>query len=77
MPVLFTGGYYRKPPKAIAYPKAKPVKFKAKVVEVAIALEKRTARNHINFHHAHYSKDHLVSRTYLGDEGNNTASGLL
>jgi hypothetical protein len=25
-------------------------------------------RNHINFHHAHYSKDHLVSRTYLGDE---------
>jgi hypothetical protein len=29
-------------------------------------------RNHINFHHANYSKDHLVSRTYLGDEGNNT-----
>src|SRR5258708_23981892 len=29
-------------------------------------------RNHINFHHAHYSTDHLVSRTYLGDEGNNT-----
>src|SRR5262249_46013342 len=29
-------------------------------------------RNHINFHHAHYSEDHLVSRTYLGDEGNNT-----
>src|SRR5262249_6359794 len=29
-------------------------------------------RNHINFHHAHYSKDHLVSPTYLGDEGNNT-----
>src|SRR6516225_3689292 len=29
-------------------------------------------RNHINFHHARYSKDHLVSRTYLGDEGNNT-----
>src|SRR4029077_13869771 len=25
-------------------------------------------RNHINFHHAHYSKDHLVSRTYLSDE---------
>ena len=22
-------------------------------------------RNHINFHHAYYSKDHLVSRTYL------------
>jgi hypothetical protein len=29
-------------------------------------------RNHINFHHAYYSKDHLVSPTYLGDEGNNT-----
>ena len=32
----------------------------------------RFFRNHINFHHAYYSKDHLVSRTYLGDEGNNT-----
>jgi hypothetical protein len=29
-------------------------------------------RNHINFHHNFYSKDHLVSQTYLGDEGNNT-----
>src|ERR1700751_6159486 len=29
-------------------------------------------RNHINFHHTHYSKDHLVSRTFLGDAGNNT-----
>jgi sterol desaturase/sphingolipid hydroxylase (fatty acid hydroxylase superfamily) len=29
-------------------------------------------RNHINFHHSYYSKNHLVSRTYLGDEGNNT-----
>jgi hypothetical protein len=28
-------------------------------------------RNHINFHHSYYSKDHLVSRTYRGDEGNN------
>jgi hypothetical protein len=28
--------------------------------------------NHINFHHVHYCKDHLVSRTYLDDEGNNT-----
>ena len=32
----------------------------------------RFFRNHIKFHHAYYSKDHLVSRTYLGDEGNNT-----
>src|SRR2546429_7264621 len=23
-------------------------------------------RNHINFHHIYYSKDHLVSPTYLG-----------
>ena len=29
-------------------------------------------RYHINFHHTYYSKDHLVSPTYLGDEGNNT-----
>jgi sterol desaturase/sphingolipid hydroxylase (fatty acid hydroxylase superfamily) len=29
-------------------------------------------RNHVNFHHAYYAKDHLVSPTYLGDEGNNT-----
>jgi sterol desaturase/sphingolipid hydroxylase (fatty acid hydroxylase superfamily) len=29
-------------------------------------------RNHINFHHTYYSKDHLVSPIYLGDEGNNT-----
>jgi len=29
-------------------------------------------RNHINFHHTYYSKDHLISRAYLGDEGNNT-----
>jgi hypothetical protein len=29
-------------------------------------------RNHIIFHHTYYSKDHLVSQTYLGDEGNNT-----
>ena len=32
----------------------------------------RFFRNHINFHHAYYAKDHLVSPTYLGDEGNNT-----
>jgi len=28
--------------------------------------------NHIDFHHTRYAKDHLVSPTYLGDEGNNT-----
>src|ERR1700716_885693 len=25
-------------------------------------------RNHINFHHNYYSKDHLISQTYLGDK---------
>ena len=34
-------------------------------------------RNHINFHHSYYSKEHLVSRTYLGDKGNNTPSSFL
>jgi sterol desaturase/sphingolipid hydroxylase (fatty acid hydroxylase superfamily) len=29
-------------------------------------------RNHIDFHHTYYSKDHLVSPAYLGEEGNNT-----
>jgi hypothetical protein len=29
-------------------------------------------RNHIDFHHTHYSDAHLVSQTYLGDEGNTT-----
>ena len=29
-------------------------------------------RNHVNFHHTYYAKDHLVSAVYLGDEGNNT-----
>ena len=28
--------------------------------------------NHINFHHTHYAKDHLVSQVYLDDEGKNT-----
>lgn len=34
-------------------------------------------RNHINFHHTHYAKDHLVSQTYLGNEGNNTPFFLI
>src|SRR3977135_2362712 len=37
----------------------------------------RFFRNHINFHHTYYSKDHLVSQTYLGDEGNNTTAFFL
>lgn len=34
-------------------------------------------RNHINFHHTYYSKNHLVSTTYLGEEGNNTPFFLI
>ena len=33
-------------------------------------------RNHINFHHTHYSGAHLVSRTYPGDEGNTRRTSL-
>jgi sterol desaturase/sphingolipid hydroxylase (fatty acid hydroxylase superfamily) len=29
-------------------------------------------RNHINFHHVYYRKNHLVSPKYRADEGNNT-----
>jgi hypothetical protein len=29
-------------------------------------------RNHLNFYHSYYCKDHLVSQIYRGDEGNNT-----
>ena len=32
----------------------------------------RLFRNHVNFHHRFYAKDHLVSTVYRGDEGNNT-----
>jgi hypothetical protein len=34
-------------------------------------------RNHIRFHHRYYSKGHLVSTTYRGDEGNNTPYFLI
>jgi sterol desaturase/sphingolipid hydroxylase (fatty acid hydroxylase superfamily) len=38
----------------------------------------RLFHNHINFHHTFYSKDHLVSQTYLGEgEGNNTPFFLI
>jgi hypothetical protein len=32
----------------------------------------RLYRNHINFHHTYYAKDHLVSSVYRAEEGNNT-----
>jgi len=34
-------------------------------------------RNHINFHHANYSQNNLVSPTNLDDEGNNTPFFLI
>jgi len=34
-------------------------------------------RNHIQFHHTYYSKSHLTSATYRGDEGNNTPYFLI
>jgi sterol desaturase/sphingolipid hydroxylase (fatty acid hydroxylase superfamily) len=34
-------------------------------------------RNHINFHHAHYRKGHLVSPIQLKEDGNNTPFFLL
>lgn len=41
------------------------------------AIGGRLFRNHIDFHHTTYSKDHLVSVAYLGDEGNNTPYFLI
>ena len=41
------------------------------------AIGGKLFRNHINFHHTYYSKNHLVSATYLGDEGNNTPYFLI
>lgn len=38
---------------------------------------RRFFRNHINFHHSYYSKDHLVSKTYRRNEGNNTPFFLI
>ena len=32
----------------------------------------RLFRNHINYHHAYYCKDHMVSDRSRGEEGNNT-----
>ena len=32
----------------------------------------RLFRNHVGFHHRYYSKDHLVSKKYMAEEGNLT-----
>ena len=34
-------------------------------------------RNHIRFHHVHYSKDHLVSPVHIKNDGNNTPFFLI
>jgi sterol desaturase/sphingolipid hydroxylase (fatty acid hydroxylase superfamily) len=34
-------------------------------------------RNHVDFHHAYYARDHLASAIYLGDAGNNTPYFLI
>jgi sterol desaturase/sphingolipid hydroxylase (fatty acid hydroxylase superfamily) len=34
-------------------------------------------RNHIRFHHGYYTRGHLVSSVYRGDEGNNTPYFLI
>jgi hypothetical protein len=34
-------------------------------------------RNHIHFHHVHYSKDHLVSQAHFKNDGNNTPFFLI
>jgi len=41
------------------------------------SLGGRLFRNHVNFHHTYYSKDRLVSKTYFGNEGNNTPFFLI
>jgi sterol desaturase/sphingolipid hydroxylase (fatty acid hydroxylase superfamily) len=34
-------------------------------------------KNHVQFHHAHYSGDHVVSARHLGNDGNNTPYFLI
>ncbi len=40
-------------------------------------LGRKLYRNHLNFHHTYYSKDHMVSARYMDDEGNNTPFFLI
>jgi len=37
----------------------------------------RFFRNHINFHHTYYARDHLASAVYRGTDGNNTPFFLI
>lgn len=40
-------------------------------------LSGRLFRNHIGFHHTYYARDHMVSRAYRDEEGNNTPFFLI
>ena len=41
------------------------------------SLGRKLFRNHINFHHTYYSRNHLVSKTHFSAEGNNTPFFLI
>jgi sterol desaturase/sphingolipid hydroxylase (fatty acid hydroxylase superfamily) len=41
------------------------------------SLGRKLFRNHINFHHTCYSRNHLVSKTHFSGEGNNTPFFLI
>jgi sterol desaturase/sphingolipid hydroxylase (fatty acid hydroxylase superfamily) len=56
------------------------VSFSQTVMHYALAhrpLGGSLFRNHVGFHHRYYSKDHLVSKKYLADEGNLTPFFLI
>ncbi len=40
-------------------------------------LGRKFFRDHMNFHHTYYAKDHLVSKTYLYEKGNLTPFFLI
>lgn len=51
------------------------VSFSQTVMHYTLAHHSRGGTffyNHVGFHHRYYSRDHLVSAIYLGNEGNNT-----
>ncbi len=56
------------------------VSFSQTVMHYMLAhrpLGGRLFRNHVGFHHRYYSKDHLVSKKYLAEEGNLTPFFLI
>jgi sterol desaturase/sphingolipid hydroxylase (fatty acid hydroxylase superfamily) len=56
------------------------VSFFQTALHIALAhrpLGGKLFRNHVGFHHRYYSKDHLVSKSYLAEEGNLTPLFLI